>query len=71
MGGERGYCLMIGGRPTRCSASSRCSRRWRRAPAIFPTPGREAIGGTAEQGYLPCGPSGAGHFVKMVHNGIE
>jgi 6-phosphogluconate dehydrogenase len=35
------------------------------------TPGREAIGGTAEQGYLHCGPSGAGHFVKMVHNGIE
>jgi 6-phosphogluconate dehydrogenase len=35
------------------------------------TPGREAIGGTAEQGYLHCGPAGAGHFVKMVHNGIE
>jgi 6-phosphogluconate dehydrogenase len=35
------------------------------------TPGREAIGGTAEQGYLHCGPNGAGHFVKMVHNGIE
>src|SRR5205807_422804 len=35
------------------------------------TPGREAVGGTAEQGYLHCGPIGAGHFVKMVHNGIE
>jgi 6-phosphogluconate dehydrogenase len=38
---------------------------------IARTPGRETIGGTAEQGYLHCGPSGAGHFVKMVHNGIE
>jgi 6-phosphogluconate dehydrogenase len=38
---------------------------------IARTPGREAIGGTAEQGYLHCGPNGAGHFVKMVHNGIE
>jgi 6-phosphogluconate dehydrogenase len=38
---------------------------------IARTPGREEIGGTAEQGYLHCGPSGAGHFVKMVHNGIE
>src|SRR5260370_34550264 len=38
---------------------------------IPPTPRREKIGGTAEQGYLHCGPNGAGHFVKMVHNGIE
>jgi 6-phosphogluconate dehydrogenase len=38
---------------------------------IPPTPGREKVGGTAEQGYLHCGPNGAGHFVKMVHNGIE
>jgi 6-phosphogluconate dehydrogenase len=38
---------------------------------IAPTPGREKIGGTAEQGYLHCGPNGAGHFVKMIHNGIE
>ena len=46
--------------------------RWRPAPATSPrTPGREKIGGTAEQGYLHCGPNGAGHFVKMVHNGIE
>jgi 6-phosphogluconate dehydrogenase (decarboxylating) len=35
------------------------------------TPGREKLGGTSEQGYLHCGPNGAGHFVKMVHNGIE
>src|SRR6202034_2242050 len=41
------------------------------AGGIPPTPGREAFDGTAEQGYLHCGPSGAGHFVKMVHNGIE
>ena len=51
---------------------SRSSRRW--PPTIAsapPTPGREGRGGTAEHGYLHCGPSGAGHFVKMVHNGIE
>ena len=41
------------------------------AGEIARTPGREAIGGTAERGYLHCGPNGAGHFVKMVHNGIE
>src|SRR6202045_507509 len=39
--------------------------------SIARTPGREKLGGTAEEGYLHCGPSGAGHFVKMVHNGIE
>jgi 6-phosphogluconate dehydrogenase len=39
--------------------------------SVSRTPGREAIGGTAEQGYLHCGPAGAGHFVKMIHNGIE
>ncbi len=49
-----------------------CSRRWRPGVGDIPrTPGREKLGGTAEQGYLHCGPSGAGHFVKMVHNGIE
>jgi 6-phosphogluconate dehydrogenase len=41
------------------------------AGALPRTPGREPLGGTAEQGYLHCGPHGAGHFVKMVHNGIE
>jgi 6-phosphogluconate dehydrogenase len=71
-GRERGYCLMIGGE----------NEVVKHLDPIFaalapgaggapPTPGREAIGGTAEQGYLHCGPNGAGHFVKMVHNGIE
>ena len=69
---ERGYCMMIGG-PLETV---------QRLDAIFAalapgrgeitrTPGRDAAGGTAEQGYLHCGPNGAGHFVKMVHNGIE
>ena len=69
---ERGYCLMIGGE----------SDVVRRLDPIFAslapgrgtiprTPGREALGGTSELGYLHCGPAGAGHFVKMVHNGIE
>jgi 6-phosphogluconate dehydrogenase len=69
---ERGYCMMIGGP----------DKAVRRLDPIFKvlapgrgsvprTPGREKLGGTAEEGYLHCGPSGAGHFVKMVHNGIE
>ncbi|HEU5198517.1 MAG TPA: decarboxylating 6-phosphogluconate dehydrogenase, partial [Ktedonobacterales bacterium] len=69
---ERGYCLMIGGE----------QEPVRRLDPIFAalapgvdaaprTPGSEKVGGTAEQGYLHCGPNGAGHFVKMVHNGIE
>jgi len=69
---ERGYCMMIGGEADAV----------RRLDAIFAslapgrgdiprTPGREKAGATAEQGYLHCGPNGAGHFVKMVHNGIE
>jgi 6-phosphogluconate dehydrogenase len=69
---ERGYCMMIGGP----------DQAVRRLDPIFQTlapgvgeiprtPGRDKIGGTAERGYLHCGPSGAGHFVKMVHNGIE
>jgi len=69
---ERGYCQMIGGEEAVV----------KRLDPIFATlappldtaprtPGREKIGGTAEHGYLHCGPSGAGHFVKMVHNGIE
>jgi 6-phosphogluconate dehydrogenase len=69
---ERGYCMMIGGEndvvkhldpifSTLAPGSGDLSR----------TPGREKLDGTAEQGYLHCGPNGAGHFVKMVHNGIE
>jgi len=69
---ERGYCMMIGGETDVV----------RRLDPIFstlapgrgtipPTPGREQLDGTSELGYLHCGPSGAGHFVKMVHNGIE
>jgi len=69
---ERGYCLMIGGE----------SEVVKRLDPIFATlapgrgdiartPGREKVGGTAESGYLHCGPNGAGHFVKMIHNGIE
>jgi len=69
---ERGYCLMIGG-PEK--AVQRLDPIFQAlAPGtgtISRTPGREKVGGTAEKGYLHCGPSGAGHFVKMVHNGIE
>src|SRR5262249_14874343 len=71
-GFERGYCLMMGGEDAVV----------RRLDPIFATlapgidaaprtPGREKLGGTAEKGYLASGPAGAGHFVKMVHNGIE
>lgn len=71
-GRERGYCLMIGGES---AAVARLDPLFSAlAPgqsAAPPTPGREAEGGTAHEGYLHCGPSGAGHFVKMVHNGIE
>jgi 6-phosphogluconate dehydrogenase len=69
---ERGYCLMIGGEtdvvrhldPIFATLAPGCG-------SIPRTPGRERADGTSEQGYLHCGPSGAGHFVKMVHNGIE
>jgi 6-phosphogluconate dehydrogenase len=71
-GVERGYCLMIGG-PR--AAFDRLEPIFRTlAPGrgdIARTPGRDRLGGSAEDGYLYCGPSGAGHFVKMVHNGIE
>ncbi len=71
-GADRGYCLMIGGEdgvvkhldPIFASLAPGID-------GISRTPGREKMGGTAEQGYLHCGPSGAGHMVKMVHNGIE
>jgi len=69
---ERGYCLMIGGErdavarlePLFATLAPGCGE-------IPRTPGRKQRGGSAEAGYLHCGPSGAGHFVKMVHNGIE
>ncbi len=69
---ERGYCLMIGGEEDIVQHLDPIFSTL--APginAVPRTPGREKIGGTAEQGYLHCGPNGAGHFVKMVHNGIE
>jgi 6-phosphogluconate dehydrogenase len=69
---ERGYCLMIGGEPDVVKRLDPIFSAL--APgydAAQPTPGRERGSGTAEQGYLHCGPNGAGHFVKMVHNGIE
>src|SRR5271170_5413369 len=69
---ERGYCMMIGGElevvkrldPILATLAPGTGN-------IARTPGREKLGGTSEQGYLHCGPNGAGHFVKMVHNGIE
>jgi 6-phosphogluconate dehydrogenase len=71
-GRERGYCLMIGGDAAAIEHLDPIFARL--APGagdVSRTPGREKIDGTAEQGYLHCGPNGAGHFVKMVHNGIE
>jgi 6-phosphogluconate dehydrogenase len=69
---ERGYCLMIGGEPDIVKHLDPIFKTL--APGrgnIERTPGREKVGGTAEDGYLHCGPVGGGHFVKMVHNGIE
>ena len=69
---ERGYCMMIGGEPEVVRRLDPIFARL--APGagdIARTPGREQADGTAERGYLHCGPNGAGHFVKMVHNGIE
>jgi 6-phosphogluconate dehydrogenase len=69
---ERGYCMMIGGEPDVVQHLDPIFATL--APGIGSierTPGREKSTGTAEQGYLHCGPNGAGHFVKMVHNGIE
>jgi 6-phosphogluconate dehydrogenase len=71
-GFERGYCMMIGGEtPTVQRLDPIFARLAPGRGDIPPTPGRESRGGTAERGYLHCGPNGAGHFVKMVHNGIE
>jgi len=69
---ERGYCMMIGGEPDVVKRLDPIFARL--APGagdIARTPGREKANGTSERGYLHCGPNGAGHFVKMVHNGIE
>jgi 6-phosphogluconate dehydrogenase len=69
---ERGYCMMIGGEPDVVKRLDPIFATLAPGRGDIPrTPGRENIGGTAEQGYLHCGPNGAGHFVKMVHNGIE
>src|SRR5712671_6860509 len=69
---ERGYCMMIGGPDQAVQRLDPIFKTLAPGSGDVPrTPGREQIGGTAEQGYLHCGPSGAGHFVKMVHNGIE
>jgi 6-phosphogluconate dehydrogenase len=69
---ERGYCMMIGGSDATVQRLDPIFKTL--APGvgdIARTAGRDKLGGTAELGYLHCGPSGAGHFVKMVHNGIE
>src|ERR1700734_1434452 len=69
---ERGYCQMIGGEKETVQHLDPIFKSL--APGrgnVERTPGREKVPGTAEEGYLHCGPSGAGHFVKMVHNGIE
>jgi 6-phosphogluconate dehydrogenase len=69
---ERGYCMMIGGEDAVVKRLDPIFASLAPGVGDIPrTPGREKIGGTAEQGYLHCGPNGAGHFVKMVHNGIE
>ncbi|HLI13016.1 MAG TPA: decarboxylating 6-phosphogluconate dehydrogenase [Alphaproteobacteria bacterium] len=69
---ERGYCMMIGGEAEVVQRLDPIFAALAPGRGDIPrTPGREKAGGTAEQGYLHCGPNGAGHFVKMVHNGIE
>jgi 6-phosphogluconate dehydrogenase len=69
---ERGYCMMIGGEQAVVRHLDPIFASLAPGVGDIPrTPGREKAGGTAEQGYLHCGPNGAGHFVKMVHNGIE
>src|SRR6516225_9140674 len=71
-GRERGYCLMIGGEATVVKHLDPIFAQLAPGAGTIPrTPGRETNGGTAERGYLHCGQNGAGHFVKMVHNGIE
>jgi 6-phosphogluconate dehydrogenase len=69
---ERGYCMMVGGENDVVKRLEPIFGTLAPGRGDIPrTPGREKAGGTAEQGWLHCGPNGAGHFVKMVHNGIE
>ena len=69
---ERGYCMMIGGPKEAVQHLDPIFKTLAPGRGDIPrTPGREKLPGTAEEGYMYCGPSGAGHFVKMVHNGIE
>jgi 6-phosphogluconate dehydrogenase len=69
---ERGYCQMIGGENATVRHLDPIFKTLAPGRGDIPrTPGRERVDGTSEEGYLHCGPSGAGHFVKMVHNGIE
>jgi 6-phosphogluconate dehydrogenase len=69
---ERGYCMMIGGPKEAVQHLDPIFKTLAPGRGDIPrTPGREKLPGTAEEGYIYCGPSGAGHFVKMVHNGIE
>jgi len=69
---ERGYCMMIGGPRESVQRLDPIFKALAPGKGDIPrTPGREKLGGTAEDGYIHCGPSGSGHFVKMVHNGIE
>ena len=69
---DRGYCQMIGGEETIVRHLDPIFKALAPGRGDIPrTPGRDKVGGTAEEGYLHCGPSGGGHFVKMVHNGIE
>jgi 6-phosphogluconate dehydrogenase len=69
---ERGYCMVIGGEPEVVNRLDPIFKQLAPGRGDIPrTPGREELDGTAELGYLHCGPNGAGHFVKMVQNGIE
>jgi 6-phosphogluconate dehydrogenase len=71
-GAERGYCLMIGGDAEAVTHLDPIFKTLAPGMGDIPrTPGRETMSGTAEAGYVHCGPAGAGHFVKMIHNGIE
>src|SRR6201997_1174276 len=69
---DRGYCMMIGGPKEAVQRLDPIFKTLAPGKGDIPrTPGRERLSGTAEEGYIHCGPSGSGHFVKMVHNGIE